>query len=119
MRHLAPITDYDGTLATAGSVSDATVAAVQRLRATGRHVVILATGRRLDDLLAICPFVETFSYVVAENGVLVYEPRSRETTLLAEPLPDRFINAVKDAKIPIEVGSVILATHVPHQAKGT
>lgn len=116
MRYLALITDYDGTLATAGNVSDATVAAVQRLRATGRHV-ILATGRRLDDLLAICPFIEAFSYVVAENGALLYEPRSRETTLLAAPLPDRFINAVKDAKIPIEIGTVILATHVPHQAK--
>ena len=116
MRYLALITDYDGTLATAGSVSDATAAAVQRLRTSGRHVV-LATGRRLDDLLAVCPFVEMFSYVVAENGALVYDPKSRETTLLAEPLPDRFIDAVKDANIPIEVGSVILATHVPHQAR--
>jgi hydroxymethylpyrimidine pyrophosphatase-like HAD family hydrolase len=116
MRYLALITDYDGTLATAGNVSDATVAAVQRLRASGRHV-ILATGRRLDDLLAICPSIDLFSYVVAENGALIYEPSSRETTLLAEPLPDRFIKAVKEASIPIEIGAVILATHVPHQAK--
>ena len=116
MRYLALITDYDGTLATAGNVSDAVVAAMQRLRVSGRHV-ILATGRRLDDLLAICPFIEMFSFVVAENGALVYDPRSRETTVLAEPLPDRFINAVKDANIPIEIGTVILATHVPHQAR--
>ncbi|WP_410708144.1 HAD family hydrolase [Bradyrhizobium sp. BWA-3-5] len=61
MRYLALITD--GTLATGGSVSEATAAAVQRLRASGRHV-ILATGRRLDDLLTICPFIEAFSYVV-------------------------------------------------------
>ena len=116
MRYLALVTDYDGTLATGGNVSGATLAAVQKLRAAGRHV-ILATGRRLDDLLAICPFVETFSYVVAENGAVVYEPRSRETTFMAEPLSDRFINAVKDAKIPVEIGAIILATHVPHQAK--
>lgn len=116
MRYLALVTDYDGTLATAGNVSGTTLVAVQKLRGTGRHV-ILATGRRLDDLLAICPFIETFSYVVAENGAVVYEPISRETTFMAEPLSDRFINAVKDAKIPVEVGAVILATHVPHQAK--
>lgn len=116
MRYLALITDYDGTLATAGSVSSATAAAVQRLRASGRHIV-LATGRRLDDLLAVCPFIEIFSYVVAENGALLYNPKSRETTLLAEPLPDRFINAVRDANIPIEIGVVILATHVPYQAR--
>ncbi|WOH67802.1 hypothetical protein [Bradyrhizobium sp. BWA-3-5] len=36
---------------------------------------------------------------------------------MAEPLPDRFIKAVQDAKIPIEIGTVIVATHVPHQAK--
>ena len=35
---------------------------------------------------------------------------------MAEPLPDRFINAVRDAKIPF-AGAVILATHVPHQIK--
>lgn len=86
MRYLALITDYDGTLSTAGNVSDATATAVQRLQASGRHV-ILATGRRLDDLLTFCPFIEAFSYVVAENGALAYEPSSRETTLLAEPAP--------------------------------
>jgi hydroxymethylpyrimidine pyrophosphatase-like HAD family hydrolase len=116
MRYLALITDYDGTLASAGIVSDATAVAVQRLRASGRHV-ILATGRRLDDLLAICPFIEMFSYVVAENGALVYAPRSRETTLLAEPPPDQFISAVRNANIPFEIGAVILATHVPNQTK--
>ena len=116
MRYLALVTDYDGTLATAGIVSDTTVAVLQRFRASGRHV-ILATGRRLDDLLAICPFIGMFSYVVAENGAVIYEPRSRETTLIAEPLPDRFVAAVRDANIPFETGMVILATHVPHQAR--
>ena len=116
MRYLALITDYDGTIATAGRVSDTTAAAIQRLRASGRHIV-LATGRRLDDLLAVCPSIEMFSYVVAENGALLYDPKSRETTVLAEPPPDRFINAVRDANIPIEIGIVILATHVPYQVK--
>ena len=94
-----------------------TADAIKRLRTSGRHA-ILATGRRLDDLLAICPFLDLFSYVVAENGALVYEPKARETTLLAEPLPDRFLKAVRDTNItPIEIGSVIVATHVPNQEK--
>lgn len=117
MRYLGLVTDYDGTLATGGTVSDATADAIRRLRKSGRHA-ILATGRRLDDFLSICPFVDLFSYVVAENGALAYEPRTRETTLLAEPLPDRFINAVQDEKIaPLEIGSVILATRVPNQER--
>jgi HAD superfamily hydrolase (TIGR01484 family) len=115
MRYLGLVTDYDDTLATAGSMSDATTAGIRRLRTSGRHA-ILATGRRLADLLAICPSVDLFSYVVAENGALLYEPRTRETTLLADPLPDRFVRAVRNANIePIEIGSVIVATRVPHQ----
>jgi phosphoglycolate phosphatase (TIGR01487 family) len=117
MRYLGLVTDCDGTLATDGTVSSSTAAAINRLRKSGRHA-ILATGRRFNDLLAVCPFVDLFSYVVAENGALVYEPKKRETTLLAEPLPARFLKAVQDANItPLEVGSVIVATQVPNQEK--
>jgi HAD superfamily hydrolase (TIGR01484 family) len=116
MRYLALVTDYDDTLATGGIVSEATVAALQRLRTSGRHA-ILATGRRLDDLLAVCTCIDAFSYVVAENGGLVYEPRSRKTILLAEPLPDRFLKAIHDANIfPFEIGSIIASTHVPNES---
>jgi phosphoglycolate phosphatase (TIGR01487 family) len=115
MRYLGLVADYDGTLATGGKVSNATADSLRRLRTSGRHA-ILATGRRLNDLLEICPFIDLFSYVVAENGALVYEPERRETTLLADPMPDRFLEAMRDANVsPLEVGSVIVATRVPHQ----
>jgi HAD superfamily hydrolase (TIGR01484 family) len=115
MRYLGLVTDYDDTIAAGGAVSDVTAAAIERLRISGRHA-ILATGRRLKDLLAICPFVELFSYVVAENGAVLYQPKQGDTTLLTAPLPDRFINAVHEANItPLEIGSVIVATRVPHQ----
>ena len=74
MRYLGLVTDYDDTLAAGGTVSNVTAEALGRLRASGRHA-ILATGRRLNDLLEICPFIDLFSYVVAENGALVYEPK--------------------------------------------
>ena len=64
-----------------------------RLRDSGRHA-ILATGRRLEDLLTICPHIDLFSYVVAENGAVTYDPRLRQTTLLAEPLPREFLAAL-------------------------
>ena len=115
MRYLGLVTDYDGTLATGGAMSSVVAEGLERLRKSGRHA-IMATGRKLDDLLAICPYVDLFSYVVAENGALLYEPRSRESTLLADPLPDGFLSAVQDANIaPLEIGKVILATHVPNQ----
>ncbi len=116
MRYLALATDYDNTLATQGRVSAATRRALERLRASGRRA-ILVTGRRLEDLLGVCECSALFDYVVAENGALVYETRSRETALLGDPPPERFVAALRRRGVqPLEVGKVIVATHTPHQA---
>ena len=117
MRYLALASDYDNTLAADGRVSDATRAALGRLRASGRRA-ILVTGRRLDDLLRVCDCAELFDYVVAENGALVHDPRSRDTTLLADPPPEQFIAALRRRGVqPLEVGKVIVATHAPQQTQ--
>src|SRR5204863_455237 len=50
MRYLALATDYDGTLAHDGRVDRTTLAALGRLRRSGRRL-ILVTGREADDLL--------------------------------------------------------------------
>ena len=49
MYFLALAADYDGTIAHDGIVDDATLAALQRLKETGRRLV-LVTGRELPDL---------------------------------------------------------------------
>ena len=49
MRYLALATDYDGTLATNGHASADAIAAIARLRESGRRA-ILVTGRRLEEL---------------------------------------------------------------------
>jgi hydroxymethylpyrimidine pyrophosphatase-like HAD family hydrolase/energy-coupling factor transporter ATP-binding protein EcfA2 len=115
MRYLALASDYDNTLATEGRVADPTRAALGRLRASGRRV-ILVTGRRLDDLLHVCDCIDLFDYVVAENGALVYDPRSRDVTLLADPPPEPFIAALRRRGVqPLEIGNVIVATHAPQE----
>jgi hydroxymethylpyrimidine pyrophosphatase-like HAD family hydrolase len=117
MRYLALATDYDNTLATNDRIDGAARAALERLRASGRRA-ILVTGRRLDDLLSVCECRELFDYVVAENGALVYDPQSREITLLAEPPPETFIAALRRRGVqPLEVGKVIVATHAPQEAQ--
>jgi hydroxymethylpyrimidine pyrophosphatase-like HAD family hydrolase len=113
MRYLALVTDYDGTIAIDGKMADAAVTSIERLRMSGRRA-ILVTGRRLEDLLAILPHVHLFDYVVAENGAVVYEPRTRRETLLANPLPLEFIERLKALGIPLEVGRVVVATWMPH-----
>ena len=54
MRYHALACDYDGTIATHGSLLDDTRAALEKLRSTGRKV-ILVTGRRIDDLHTVWP----------------------------------------------------------------
>ena len=115
MRYLALAADYDGTIATDGRASTEALAAIGRLRASGRRA-ILVTGRRLDDLLAVLPQVELFDYVVAENGAVVYVPRTREETLLGKPPPAGFIKRLASLGVnPIEIGRVIVATLLPNQ----
>ena len=46
MHYLALASDYDGTLATDGRVDNATIAALERLRDSGRRL-LLVTGREL------------------------------------------------------------------------
>jgi hydroxymethylpyrimidine pyrophosphatase-like HAD family hydrolase len=116
MRYLALATDYDNTLASQGRVSGAARRALDRLRASGRRA-ILVSGRRLEDLLQVCECSDLFDYVVAENGALVYETKTREITLLGAPPSERFVAALRRRGVhPLEVGNVIVATHAPHEA---
>jgi hydroxymethylpyrimidine pyrophosphatase-like HAD family hydrolase len=115
VRYVALGTDYDGTLATDGRVGDDVVAALERVRASGRKLV-LVTGRELDELLAVFPRVDLFDRVVAENGALVYEPATRSIRLLAERPPDAFVDALRARGVaPLGVGRVIVATWQPHE----
>ena len=54
MRYHALACDYDGTIAESGVVTPATRDALERLRASGRRIV-LVTGRTLEDLDRVCP----------------------------------------------------------------
>lgn len=116
MRFLSLATDYDGTLAGEGRVSPSTLAALERLRASGRRI-ILVTGRDLDDLLQVCPENAIFEKVVAENGALIYTPSSGDVKLLAEPPPQEFVAALRSRGVEsLTVGRSIVATVEPYDA---
>ena len=115
MRYLALCTDYDGTLATDGRVLPETVSALERLLASGRRLV-LVTGRELDELQQVCPRLDLFEYVVAENGALLYKPSTGEETPLAARPPDSFVSTLRQRGVgPISLGRVIVATWEPHE----
>src|SRR5438094_232710 len=106
--------DYDGTLATDGRIAPETLAALGRVRHAGRRVVLI-TGRRFDDLLVVCPALDFFDWVVAENGAVLYEPRAKRVDDLAAPPPAAFLAALERAGVPFSAGRVIVATEVPHE----
>jgi HAD superfamily hydrolase (TIGR01484 family) len=115
MRYLALACDYDGTLASNGAVSPETLEALARLRSSGRKL-ILVTGRRLDDLLAIFAHSHLFDQIVAENGALLFRPESRVEKVLAEPPPEVFVQALKKSYVePVVTGRVVVATWTPNE----
>jgi HAD superfamily hydrolase (TIGR01484 family) len=116
MRYHVLATDYDGTLAHDGRVDAATLKALQRVKESGRKL-ILVTGRELDELLDVFPELDVFHSVVAENGALPYRPDTREERTLAEPPPPEFVERLEARGVgPISTGRVIVATWEPHQA---
>ena len=115
MRYLALATDYDGTLAEQGTVRPETVAAVERLRKSGRRVV-LVTGRELRDLQTVFDRFDLFDLVVAENGALLYRPQTREEKCVAEPPPPALAERLRErGAIPLHTGRVIVATREPYE----
>jgi hydroxymethylpyrimidine pyrophosphatase-like HAD family hydrolase len=117
MRYLALACDYDGTLATGGRIDAATVEALRSVRAAGRRVV-LVTGRRMPELRDVCPHLELFDRIVAENGAVLFRPAREETVALAAPPPPLFVAALHEAGVePLAVGEVIVATWEPQQSR--
>src|SRR5439155_4546087 len=106
-------TDYDGTIAERNQVSETTARALERVRATGRKV-LLVTGRMLPDLQRVCPDADRmFDAVVAENGALVYFPERREVRRLGATPEPALIDALRRRGVRLDVGNSILATDAP------
>lgn len=115
MRFQALATDYDGTLAHDGVVADSTNAALKRLAASGRKL-ILVTGRHLPDLKRVYSRLDLFDRVVAENGALLYDPKTQKEKLLCQPPPERLLSALKRNGVKAVVGRAIVATWLPFHA---
>jgi len=115
MRYVALASDYDGTLAHDGLVSNETLSALKRLRQFGRKL-ILVTGRMLADLESVFSATDLFDCIVAENGAVLYTPSTREKQVLAPPPKQAFVEELHRRGIePLEVGDAIVATSRPNE----
>src|SRR5712671_1940320 len=116
MRYFCLACDYDGTIAHDSLCEPSTVKALQRVKASGRKL-ILATGRELDELLQVFPEASLFDRIVAENGAMLYRPSSKDHKLLAEPPPVEFVEELRRRGVrPLSVGKSTVATWHPFES---
>jgi HAD superfamily hydrolase (TIGR01484 family) len=91
------------------------VAALDRVRSSNRALVMV-TGRELEELLGIFPEIDRFDLVVAENGGLLYHPKTKEIRPLADPPDTRFVDLLRERGVAkLSVGRVIVATWEPYE----
>jgi hydroxymethylpyrimidine pyrophosphatase-like HAD family hydrolase len=109
-KYTALATDYDGTIAQHGDVTESTRAALVRWKEAGRKL-IMVTGREVPDLQKVCPFTKMFDCIVAENGALLYWPAKGEKKALVTPPPMEFVHCLRARNVtPLSFGEVIVAT---------
>ena len=115
MRYLALASDYDGTLAEHGSVSEETIAALRSFRQSGRKLIVV-TGRELADLQTVFPQSELCECIVAENGAVLYWPATHDKHVLGPTPPREFVQLLRDKGVqPLGVGDVIVGTWHPNE----
>lgn len=113
MRYCVLAVDYDGTIASQGTVAEGTIQALTKVRDSGRKLV-LVTGRHLPDLKNIFPGFELFHKVIVENGALIYDPSTREEKLLCEGPNPRLMDFLTKCEVQFSAGRCILATWEPN-----
>ena len=115
MKWRALACDYDGTLAHDGVVTASTAAAVERFRESGRHL-FMVTGRELPQLKQVCPILDRFEWVVAENGALLHRPADGTTELLCEPASQALVESLRKFQLNwLSVGQAVIATVEPNE----
>lgn len=115
MKWRALATDFDGTFAREGVVSPPTLLAAQKLKDHGM-ALLLVTGRELRDFASLGTDLSLFDLVVAENGAVMFDPRTGEQTVLA-PVPDpALVEGLQQRRVdPLSVGQTIIATTEPNE----
>jgi hydroxymethylpyrimidine pyrophosphatase-like HAD family hydrolase len=103
------VLDYDGTVATDGVLHPAVRAAIGRLRAAG-GMVVLATGRILDELEHVAGDLHFVDAVVAENGAVAAFPADNRTLLLGHEPPTALLRTLTERGVDFVAGHSVVET---------
>lgn len=99
--------DYDGTVAR-GDVLDSSVRDAIAAARTRGIVVLLVTGRILDELRRVAGDLHFVDGVVAENGAVIHFPHSGRTSALAPLVPEGFVAELRRRAIPFAAGQCLV-----------
>jgi hydroxymethylpyrimidine pyrophosphatase-like HAD family hydrolase len=99
--------DYDGTISQRDTLDPAVRAAIAEARTRG-IIVILVTGRILDDLRRVAGDLHFVDGIVAENGALVHFPDSGHTSVLSPAAPERFVAELRRCGIQASAGHALI-----------
>ena len=99
--------DYDGTIAR-GDVLDASVRDAIAAARTQGIVVLLVTGRILDELRRVAGDLHFVDGVIAENGAVIHFPDSGRTSALAPLVPEGFVAELRRRGIPFAAGQCLV-----------
>jgi hydroxymethylpyrimidine pyrophosphatase-like HAD family hydrolase len=107
--------DYDGTIAIDGALDPSVRDAIGTARRKG-IVVILVTGRRLDDLRQVAGALDCFDALVVENGAVLHFPASGRHVTIGHAAAPEVIAELERRQIPHAAGEVVIemdAMHAP------
>jgi hydroxymethylpyrimidine pyrophosphatase-like HAD family hydrolase len=99
--------DYDGTAAR-GDVLDPSVRDAIADARTHGIVVLLVTGRILDELRGVAGDLHFVDGVIAENGAVIHFPDSGRTSALAPLVPEEFIAELRRRGVPFGAGQCLI-----------
>lgn len=99
--------DYDGTIARDDAIDPSIREAIAAVRTSG-VIVLLVTGRILDELRRVVGDLHVVDGVVAENGAVVHFPDSGHTSLLAPPVSQRYLAELRKRHVPFQAGQCLV-----------
>ena len=99
--------DYDGTIATADKLDPSVREAIAAARGHG-IVVLLVTGRILDELRLAAGDLHFVDGVVAENGAVVHFPDNGHTSALAPAIPAAYLEELQRHGITCRAGQCLV-----------
>lgn len=99
--------DYDGTIARNDRLDPDVLDAITYARRR-KVIVLLVTGRILEELRRVAGDLDFVDGVVAENGAVLHIPTSGHTTLLAPPIPPSFLSSLEDRALRFAAGRCLV-----------